>query len=351
MKHILLFTLIILALALTACGGATATPDATPITTVVADNTIIAEGKIEPVRYTELSLNSGGLVTEIFFEEGDSVTAGEIIAVVKSDQAQTLEQAQAAASQELTEAYQEFRDAQSKLDDFDVPSRFNGMTPPEAVAAMWENLNVERANFEPYRHLDAKKLKLTDAEEKGNQPIQGIAKVRKKALDNAWALYRVAIQWLECETAFLNAKTRLNNAQQDYDALFDPAFSMETAGTRAILANAELRAPYSGMITNLNLKVGEYAEVSQPVVTIADTSQWVVKTKDLTEIDVVNIQEGQLVSVKLDALPGIEFNGNVLSISQEFSENQGDVVYEVTILLTDIDPGMRWGMTAVVSFK
>jgi hypothetical protein len=52
----------------------------------------------------------------------------------------------------------------------------------------------------------------------------------------------------------------------------------------------------------------------------------------------------------LDALPDVELNGNVFSISQNYSENQGDVVYEVTILLTDIDPAMRWGMTAVVNF-
>ncbi|NOH02250.1 MAG: HlyD family efflux transporter periplasmic adaptor subunit [Chloroflexi bacterium] len=79
--------------------------------------------------------------------------------------------------------------------------------------------------------------------------------------------------------------------------------------------------------------------------------EWVIKTEDLTEIDVVNVEEGQPVTVKLDALPGKEFKGNVLSISQSFSENQGDVVYEVTILLTDLDPAMRWGMTAVVTFE
>ena len=87
------------------------------------------------------------------------------------------------------------------------------------------------------------------------------------------------------------------------------------------------------------------------MVTIADTTQWVVKTKDLTEIDVVNIKEGQPVTVKFDALPGVEFKGNVLSVGDNFSENQGDVVYEVTILLTDVDPAMRWGMTAVVTFE
>ena len=104
------------------------------------------------------------------------------------------------------------------------------------------------------------------------------------------------------------------------------------------------------MITDLNLKVGEFAASGQPVITVADNTQWVVKTTDLTEIDVVKISEGQPVTVTLDALPDVELNGNVFSISNNYSENQGDVVYEVTVLLTEQDPAMRWGMTAVVKF-
>jgi hypothetical protein len=46
----------------------------------------------------------------------------------------------------------------------------------------------------------------------------------------------------------------------------------------------------------------------------------------------------------------VELNGQILSIGQNYSENQGDVVYEVTILLTDTHPAMRWGMTAAVKF-
>jgi len=76
-----------------------------------------------------------------------------------------------------------------------------------------------------------------------------------------------------------------------------------------------------------------------------------VKTTDLTETDVVNIKEGQSVEVTLDAIPGQTFKGNVFSIGQSFFENQGDIVYEVTILLTETNPAMRWGMTAAVKFE
>jgi hypothetical protein len=53
----------------------------------------------------------------------------------------------------------------------------------------------------------------------------------------------------------------------------------------------------------------------------------------------------------LDAIPDTVLKGEILFIGQGYKENQGDIVYEATILLTDQDPAMRWGMTAVVTFK
>lgn len=274
-----------------------------------------------------------------------------MIARLEASAAQTLESAQAAAAQELTSAYQEVRDAQFKLDNFDVPADFNGMTPAQAVESTLVKLDKARADFEPYKDIDEKKLELTEAEEEGIVKITGIAKVYKKALDSAWAKYRKAIQWLELDSAVQNAKARLNSAQREYDALQDSSFSEDTAGARAALANAEVRAPFTGVVANLDLKVGEFAASGQPVVTIADMSSWVVKTKDLTEIDVIRITEGQSALIYLDALPEAELEGTVMKIDQNFSEVQGDIVYEVTILLGDSVPGMRWGMTTEVKFS
>lgn len=368
------FIPILLALLLAACGSAAATPEPTPIPVVEAEDTIIAEGKLEPIRFTEVSLNASGLVSDLPVGEGDKVAAGDVLAVVQSEEAQTLEDARAKAVTELTAAYQEFRDAQSRLDDFDVPARWAEMTPTEAVADSLVKLNVAREEFEPYKHLDEKLLKYGEPKPDFSEmtpgevdeyltyqewakyhieprPKSDIPGNKKKALDEAWQLYRVAIRWLELESNYQNAQVRVANAEADFNALADTDFSLDTAGLRAILANAELRAPHAGVITNLDLKVGEFAASAAPVITIADTSKWIVKTTDLTEIDVVDLDEGQPVTVKLDALPGKEFKGHVLSISQEFSENQGDVVYEVTILLTNLDSAMRWGMTAVVTFE
>jgi multidrug resistance efflux pump len=104
-------------------------------------------------------------------------------------------------------------------------------------------------------------------------------------------------------------------------------------------------------VADLKAKAGSSINAGEIAVTVADFSEWLVQTTDLTEIDVVNLAEGQPVVVTLDALPDVELAGEILSIGQSFAENQGDIVYEVTLLLNDTHPAMRWGMTAAVAFE
>jgi multidrug resistance efflux pump len=120
---------------------------------------------------------------------------------------------------------------------------------------------------------------------------------------------------------------------------------------KAKLAALEVVAPFDGVVTDLNAKAGSSINAGTIAVTVADFSQWLVTTTDLTEIDVVELTENEPVVVTLDALPGVELQGTIHSIGQTFEENQGDVVYEVNILLNEAHPAMRWGMTASVTFQ
>jgi multidrug resistance efflux pump len=339
-----------LMLALSACGSAAGTQE-TAATLPVGDGSsgIVAEGRVEPIRYADIALNASGLVSEVLSAEGEQVKAGQVIARLENVQARTLDSALASALQELTNAYDLVRDAQFELDEFDVPSDFSGMTAIEAVRQTLDKLNAARRAFEPYKYLSERRLSLSGTVV-NTQIYRDTAKQYKKRLDDAWGDYRKAVHWLELESNLATAKAHLDQAQKDSDSLQDSSFAEDTAGARAALANAEVRAPFAGTITNLDLKVGEFASIGQPVLTIADLTNWVVKTTDLTEIDVVDIEEGQPVTLTLDAIPGIELKGNVLSIGKGYTEKQGDIIYEVTILLKDVDPGMRWGMTAQVKF-
>jgi predicted RNA-binding protein len=74
-------------------------------------------------------------------------------------------------------------------------------------------------------------------------------------------------------------------------------------------------------------------------------------TKDLTELDVVRVKIGQDVVVTVDAMSDEEFAGTVSEIALSPGDYRGDVVYAVTIDLTDVDSLLYWGMTALVEIQ
>lgn len=134
-------------------------------------------------------------------------------------------------------------------------------------------------------------------------------------------------------------QARVNTATSSLDA------------AKVALANTELKAPFAGTVAEIKFKVGEQVAPNQAIVTMADFSKWIVKTNNLTEIEVVKVTQGQKASVKLDAMPETRLNGTVESVATFFEEKRGDITYTITVGVTDLDPKMRWGMTAQVTFE
>jgi multidrug resistance efflux pump len=87
------------------------------------------------------------------------------------------------------------------------------------------------------------------------------------------------------------------------------------------------------------------------VAVLADFSQWVVETDDLTEIEIPEVREGQTVKIIPDALPDLELTGTVERIKDVFEEKRGDITYTVRIKLNQSDERLRWGMTVAATFQ
>jgi multidrug efflux pump subunit AcrA (membrane-fusion protein) len=338
----ILSTLVILTTMLSACGAEApgTAEEGTPVPIVMADTAIIAEGRLEPVQHADISFSAGGIVDEVFVVEGAQVSEDELLARLENTDALEAEvkRAEADILTEVAEAYEALRVAQQRLDNYSLPSKFDGLTPAQAAEEMLVKVNKARDDYEPYLGYDNPR---------------GYIKDLKNALDDAWADYNQSLTWMNREADLEAAKIRLAQAQADYENLQageDVASQSSLSAARIALSNAELRSPISGTVASLDVKAGESIAMGQASATVADFSNWLVKTTDLTELDVVNITEGQKVTVTLDAMPQSPLTGTVFSIGQNYSESQGDVVYEVTISLTETDPAMRWGMTALVEF-
>ena len=343
MNHKLLIALISLGLVVSACsaGGkaATATPEAIP--TVIADSTIIAEGRLEPARDAEIAFTASGVVSEVLAQAGETVKKGQPL-IRLGDASDTQ---YAAAQLELVSA-------QKALNDL---LNTSGADLAQAVI----DLKQAREDFDKaddyLTYLEnSKKVPRTEVRSYLVQTWKGYeyrtrTKFFKGPAPEDWII--------EAQNDLNLKKANLDEAQHTYDRMKGgtdedqlKVLQARLDAAKAGVAAFEVLAPFDGVVAEMNAKQGGSINAGQSAVTIADFSSWLVKTTDLTEIDVVNLKEGQPVTVTLDALPEVNLKGEILSIGQNYSENQGDIVYEVTILLTDTHPNMRWGMTAAVKF-
>jgi len=273
---------------------------------------------------------------------------------------------QADALKKLADAHEAARKAQYDMDNFDIPSDLRDMTTNEALDYTAAKLDEARIAFEPYKYQKEQiEAQMRRDDPSNPQVYRDAARIYKKQLDDAWARYNRAILWTTLESDLEKAQSDVAQAQQQYDRLTSgsdagdlsvaeaeyAAARANLEAARAALADFELAAPFDGTVAGLKVKGGETVSPGQVVLSIADFSGWIVKTTDLTELDVVEISEGQDVTITLDAIPDQSISGKVASIGQNYTEKQGDVVYEVTVELTETLTNMRWGMTSVVKFK
>jgi len=82
---------------------------------------------------------------------------------------------------------------------------------------------------------------------------------------------------------------------------------------RTLLGYTQIRAPFSGLVTEKKVDAGTLASPGMPVFTMEDTSSYRIEASvNEGEIDVVRV--GQSVRVSLDALGSTEFWGRVVQV-------------------------------------
>ncbi|TEU14010.1 MAG: HlyD family efflux transporter periplasmic adaptor subunit [Anaerolineales bacterium] len=111
------------------------------------------------------------------------------------------------------------------------------------------------------------------------------------------------------------------------------------------LESAALVAAYDGVILDLNVGEGEGVGATMVVAVLADLSTLEI-VAPLSELDVVSVQEGQMVTVQLDALPEVHLRGQVVLVAPAAQIAQGVANYATTIVVNDPSGMVRPGMSA-----
>lgn len=284
-------------------------------------------------------------------ENGDIAALEASVAGAQANLQQILD---GSSEQQLIEARANIASAEAERKR--AQSAYNQIKWRNDIGATKESADLQRATI---AH-EAAQARLTDLENGATQSqiAAASAQVRQsQAQLNALRNSRPA------DIAVLQADVR--NAQAQLDKLLSgtrpeqlaQAEASVAAATAALqqqlvaLSKLELRAPFTGTVASLDVTLGEQVSPGVPVLRLADLDHLQIETEDLTELQIVHIQEGDTATLTFDALPDLTMTSTVVQIRPFGETSSGDIVYRATLTITQPDPRLRWNMTAVVTFE
>lgn len=151
------------------------------------------------------------------------------------------------------------------------------------------------------------------------------------------------------------AEATLADAQREYDRIKDGPSAEDIAAAQsavdaaqATLNHARLLAPFSGTITEVDVKTGDLVSSGEAAFRIDNLSSLYVDLQ-ISEVDLASLKVGQPATLEFDAIPDKVYNGEVTEIGMVGTVSNGVVNYPVTVRVTDADRAIKTGMTASVT--
>jgi HlyD family secretion protein len=396
MKKTMVLALIFVLLA-AGCTGQSAKPTPTPPAQVLPA-VVSASGKLLPVRWANLAFQSGGRVAEVKVQSGDKVEAGQVLARLddadarlalaqanatwKSAQAQLAQLKAGPRPAELASAEQGVKQAAAAVDGAaaQLAQLQAGARAADIAAAQAEVARAAAQLKQAQEAYDGVVEGRAAAKEYGVR-AGGLGQAEEQMrvqLASVRAAYEAAQKRLEqlqagptraeldvARANLASAQAQRDRAQAQLDLLKAGATAEQIAvaeanvsqaqvtvdQAKAALDKTQLKAPFAGTVGSIMVREGEMLVPGQPVLTVGDLTGLRVETTDLSEVDVARVTVGQPVNVTFDAVKGKTLLGKVARIAPMSSQGQGGVNYTVIVELDQLDPALRWGMTAFTDIE
>ncbi len=260
-----------------------------------------APGTMQAERTVKISATTMGQVARLAVKEGDHVTRGQFLLA---------------------------------LDDEQLRAGLNEATA--SVASSAARLRVSEAS-----------LHQAEAMYKRNQSLASANLVSPQELENT------------------ETQTRTARAERDANREMVQQARESVRRAKDQLSKTIFTAPITGVVTELNVEVGEMAVIgtmNNPgtvLMTIADLGQMEIWA-DVDEADIVNVRPGQDVKITVDALPDTTFGGRVRDIAasgsnsaQVGTEAKTNFTVKVSLLdaVTSSKPGMSGDVEITTAIK
>lgn len=105
-----------------------------------------------------------------------------------------------------------------------------------------------------------------------------------------------------------------------------------------------IKAPYDGMITKIDVSVGDEVTTQTELMNIVDNSKYYIKSS-IDESDISKVKVGQAVNVTISALDK-EYNGKITFISGEATVSGDRATFDITITLKGDCSDLYYGLSA-----
>lgn len=369
--------------------------------------TVGGTGSVRPLREVPLVFEAPGIVGEVLVSEGDPVFAGDVIARLETVElesalasAQIALDAQQIAFDALTAPPREadITLAQAALDSAEAALYAAYSTAPSDQQIEISRLQTELSRNRLWqsqlqRDLSAQSTGLgidvgalipdgvdvpDDILNNVNSALSGAFSSTAGTGQDATAGLNQAEFGVEIADAnFLadsqrtanlgsvaSAQAALTNAQANLDRLLNGASELDLQIAAVGLQQAQLAvqeaqlsldrtqivAPFDGTIAEMNLTVGEPPPsdaLSTPLLLI-DTSEYQIDFA-IDETDIVNLEVGQTVELRFDAIPETILTGRITQINPTPVISGQLVSFPVSVTIDATDTPVRLGMSATAA--
>lgn len=193
---------------------------------------------------------------------------------------------------------------------------------------------------------------------------------KQQQVERAWAQYWEAIIRFDygesTEADLLEAATALRTAEAALAAVTTDPLQIEAKQLQVQLTEAqfkdaerelaeareispEVKAPFAGFITKVNVEGGDEIKDGTVAVTLADPTKFEADVM-VSEMDILQVKLGGDASVQVDAMPMINLPAKVTHISPTATIQAGVVNYKVKVEIESLkDFQLREGLTVTVS--
>jgi len=278
------------------------------------EGVISASGRIEG-RITTLTAKSSARVTEIRAEEGQTVAAGDVLAVLDDETQRAIVLSAEKSVASLTE---QLRAADLEIDLLEKQTRNRIATAQAAVAETAARAAQAEATLEQARRDRDRYEKLAERDVASKQKLdeaQTRTHVAGHVLDEAKAAHQRSQRQLEAARLGWD-DVAVKRAQRDVLAKKIEQAEANLKEQQTYIDDFTIRSPIAGTILSRTIELGERVSAGTPLFTLVPLDRLYVKVY-IPEPEIGKIALGQPARIAVDSFPGRWFEARVSRVSQQ----------------------------------